>query len=156
MTPGVPGGAGVGGDILTRTTLQVNEDLSLPSGAQLIKALQHVPGVLLAEIAGNARAIVAHDAAVPGASLLAAAERAGMHATIVADTRVREAGAVPAGPPAETRPRRLLTLAAAILFGLAVGNATVRLLPSNHILMPILLSSAWAIVIAYTVFKRRK
>jgi hypothetical protein len=59
-------------DILTRTTLQMDEGLSMASIAQLIKALQRVPGVLLAEIAaGSARAIVAHDAAVPGASLLA-------------------------------------------------------------------------------------
>ncbi|MGD0471889.1 MAG: hypothetical protein ABSB70_01575 [Candidatus Velthaea sp.] len=144
-------------DFLTRTTLQLDEGLSLPSVAGLIKTLQRVPGVLLAEIAaGSARAVVAHDAAVPGASLLAAAARAGVHATIVADTRPPVAPVETAAPPALSRDRRIFALAAALLFLLALGEAVFPRLTSNHYLLPVLLSSLWAFVIARMLFKRRK
>ncbi len=144
-------------DILTRTTLQMDDGLSPPSIAQLIKALQRVPGVLLAEsAAGSARTIVAHDAAVPGASLLAAAERAGVHATIVSDTRPPAATADPALPVPDIPNRRLLTLAAALLFLLALGEAMFPRLASNHFLLPALLSSVWAFAIARMLFKRRR
>jgi hypothetical protein len=137
--------------------LQMDDGLSLPSIAQLIKALQRVPGVLLAEIAaGNARAIVAHDAAVSGASLVAAAERAGVHATIISDTRPPAARADPALPVADIPNRRLLTLAAAVLFLLAIGEAMFPRLASNHFLLPILLSSVWAFATARMLFKRRR
>jgi len=151
--PAAPGGGNA--DMLTRTTLRIDEGLSLPSVAELIKALQHVPGVLLAEIAaGSASAIVAHDAAVPGASLLAAAERAGVRARIVADAQAP--GTASALPPADTTGRRLLTLAAVLLFLWVLGQAVFPRLASNHFLLPVLLSAAWAFVIARTLFKRRR
>jgi hypothetical protein len=60
-----------GPDGLTRTTLQIDGTMSPPSVAQVLEALQRVPGVLLAEVnPQNARAVVAHDAAVPAASPL--------------------------------------------------------------------------------------
>jgi len=143
-------------DFLTRTTLQLDEGLSLPSVAGLIKTLQRVPGVLLAEIAaGSARAVVAHDAAVPGASLLAAAERAGVHATILADMRPPAGSVDPALPLALTPNRRLFTLAAALLLSLALCETIFPRLASNHYLLPVLLSSLWAFVIAHTLFNRR-
>lgn len=81
-----PGEGGV--DLLTRTTLQVDGVLSIPLIASVTRALQRVPGVLLAEVnAASSRAIVAHDAAVPTASLVAAAAAAGVHAEIVGETR---------------------------------------------------------------------
>jgi hypothetical protein len=144
-------------DFLTRTTLQLDESLSLPSVAQLIKTLQRVPGVLLAEIAArSSRVVVAHDAAVPGSSLLAAAERAGVRATILADTRPPAAPADPSSPPALTPDRRIFALAAALLFLLALGETVFPRLASNHYLLPVLLSSLWAFVIARTMFKRRQ
>ena len=143
-------------DFLTRTTLQLDEGLSLPSVAGLIKTLQRVPGVLLAEMAaGSARAVVAHDAAVPSASLLAAAERAGVHATILADVRLPAASVDRALPPALTPVQRLFALAAALLLSLAVCETIFPRLASNHYLLPVLLSSLWAFVIARTVFNRR-
>jgi hypothetical protein len=144
-------------DFLTRTTLQMDPGLPLPSIAQLIKTLQRVPGVLLAEIAaGSDRAVVAHDAAVPGASLLAAAERAGVHATIVGGTPPAAAVVDTALPVADASNRRLLTLAAALAFVLALCETSFPRLASNHYLLPVLLSSIWAFVIARTIFKRRQ
>jgi hypothetical protein len=141
-------------DILTRTTLEIDEALSAHSVADLIRALQHVPGVLLADIAaGSARAIVAHDAAVPGTSLLAAAEGAGVHAKIVADTRAPVPSAALAAPPGVIRARRLLTTAAALFFGLALGEAFIPHLAGNKQLLPMLLACVWAFVIGRALFK---
>jgi hypothetical protein len=152
VTHAVRGAGGV--DLLTRTTLQLSEGLSIPSIAHLIKALQRVPGVLLAEIAaGSSCAIVAHDAAVPGAALLAAAERAGVHASITAKTPLPSVAASSLrGAPS----RRVLTVAGVLLFLLALGETVFPRLAGNHFLLPILLSSVWAFVIARTLFKRRQ
>jgi len=77
-------GAGTS-DLLTRTTLQLEANVSLPSIARVTRALQRVPGVLLAEVnATGSRAIVAHDSAVNLESLLEATARAGVRARIEA------------------------------------------------------------------------
>jgi hypothetical protein len=79
-----------GSDSLTRTTMHVDGTLSLPLVAGVVHALQRVPGVLLADLdAGTARLTVAHDGAVPVASLIAAAARAGV------TTRVLRTGVAP-------------------------------------------------------------
>jgi len=141
-------------NILTRTTLQVDESLSTLSVAQLVHALQRVPGVLLAEIAaGGARAIVAHDAAVPGASLLAAAEGTGVHAKIVADTRAPAPSADRVSPLSDAPMQRVLAIAAALFLGLALGDALIPHLAGNRLVLPILLSCVWAFVIGRAVFK---
>ncbi len=81
-------GAG-GSDLLTRTTLQLEANVSLPSIVRVTSALQRVPGVLLAEVnAAGSYAIVAHDSAVNLESLLDAAARAGVRARIEAPLAV--------------------------------------------------------------------
>jgi hypothetical protein len=60
-------------DLLRRTTLQVDGTMAGASLAHVVRALQQVAGVLLAEVpSANARAGVAHDAAVRAKSLVAA------------------------------------------------------------------------------------
>jgi hypothetical protein len=143
-------------DILTRTTLQMDGSLSPPSIANVVHALQRVPGVLLAEInAAGARAVVAHDSAVSTASLLAAAAGAGERATIVADR-----GALPisagTGPPFASIPiRRLLLLVAALALLQAFIGALSPSLAKNHVLLPILLAFLWAFVLFSVSFNRR-
>ncbi len=141
-------------NFLTRTTLQVGESLPTLAVAQLVRALQRVPGVLLAEIApGSACATVAHDAAVPGASLLAAAVGAGVHAKIVADTRPPAPSADRVSPPAAAPMQRVLTVAAALFLALALGDALIPHSAGNRMLLPILLTCVWAFVIGRAVFK---
>jgi hypothetical protein len=143
-------------DLLTRTTLQMDENLSPRTIGQIISALQRVPGVLLAEIGpGTARAIVAHDAAVPSASLLEAAARIGVRLKFVADTRVPAAIVGTLQPPAGVPIQRLLMLAAAFAFLPILIAAISPRLGSNPLLLPILLSSMWAFVIARAIFRRR-
>lgn len=141
-------------NFLTRTTLQVGESLPTLAVAQLVRALQRVPGVLLAEIApGSACAVVAHDAAVPGASLLAAAEGAGVHAKIVADTRPPAPSVDRVSPPAAAPMQRVLAVAAALFLGLVLGDALIPHSAGNRMLLPILLTCVWAFVIGRAVFK---
>jgi hypothetical protein len=80
-------GSRTGGvDLLTRTTLEMDRATPAASVANLIRTLQSVPGVLLAEsTAGTARVVVAHDAGVAESSLLEAARRAGVRAKIAHD-----------------------------------------------------------------------
>jgi copper chaperone CopZ len=83
VNPPAPGGGAA--DQLTRTTLRLDANLSLPSLASVTRALQRVPGVLLAEVnAAGSRAFVAHDSGVKLESLLEAAARAGVLARIEA------------------------------------------------------------------------
>jgi len=132
---------------LTRTTLQMDEGSSTASVAEAILALQRVPGVLLAEItSGTTRAIVAHDPAVPAASLLAATERAGARANIVANTRTAAANPgsdlATLGLPA----RRLLMFAAVLAFLLPRIEAMRPTLAIDHFVLPALMSASVFIV----------
>jgi cation transport ATPase len=136
------GGTGFGSaDILTRTTLQIDGSPSSASIAQVVAALQRVPGVLLAEANSvTARATVAHDSGVSTGTLIAAAFRAGVRADIVA-------------PRAVARNERLarssalyglVVLAGAALlvtFGLA-GTAT-RYSPGNPWVLPVLVAACF-------------
>lgn len=126
-------------DILTRSTLQVDGRLSVPSMTHMIRALHHVPGVLLAEFDhANCRATIAHDSAVSTASLLSAATGAGVRATIVADRRV--AAASTSFPSASMPLKRLLPLAAAvILFQVVLGSISPSLAKA-HVLLPTILA----------------
>jgi hypothetical protein len=73
-------------DSLTRTTLRLGTGTAPFAIEQVIRALQRVPGVLTVEPdAGGATALVAHDAAVPLNSLVAAASVAGAAAKIVGE-----------------------------------------------------------------------
>jgi hypothetical protein len=74
-------------DHLTRTTLEIEGGSSPASIAAAIRALQRVPGVLLADMhAASTRAVVAHDGAVDPASFVRAVAGAGIRASIVRET----------------------------------------------------------------------
>ncbi|MFY9779760.1 MAG: hypothetical protein WAJ85_04530 [Candidatus Baltobacteraceae bacterium] len=154
MTPIEPGARDAA--LLTRTTLQMGEGLSTPSIAQVVHALQRVPGVLLAEItSGTARAVVAHDPAVTAASLLAAAAGAGVPAKIVTDTRAPTASPGMALPAVDMPTRRLLMLAGLLVFILALTEAMRPTLAISRFVLPLLLLSVWAFIIARAVLSRR-
>jgi hypothetical protein len=74
-----------GVDLLARTTLRIDEATQQDRVTELLAALRRVPGVLLADIhsARDRAIVVAHDAGVSGAAILAAAERTGVRSTIV-------------------------------------------------------------------------
>jgi hypothetical protein len=146
MMPAEPGARDTA--LLTRTTLQMDEGLSTPSIAQVIHALQRVPGVLLAEItAGTARAVVAHDPAVPTASLLAAAAGAGVPAKIVADTRAPTVSPGMVLPAVDMPTRRLVMLAGLLVFMLSLTEAMRPTLAISHFVLPVLLlSQEWRVL----------
>ncbi len=74
-------------DQLTRTTLEIEGGPSATSISAAIRALQRVPGVLLADMhPASTRAVVAHDGAVDPASFVRAVAGAGIRASIVRDT----------------------------------------------------------------------
>jgi hypothetical protein len=76
------------GDLLTRTTLRLAGGSQPSAIDKVIQALQRVPGVLTVEAdATGANALVAHDAAVPLPSLVAAAGFAGATASVVGEVR---------------------------------------------------------------------
>jgi Cu+-exporting ATPase len=153
MTFEAPRGAS---DQLTRTTLQIDAALAGPGIAQVIRALQRVPGVLLAEVnAATSRAIVAHDAAVPAASLLAAAAGAGVHARIVADTRTPATSVDPAGLQ-RARIRQLITFATTAFIALAVIDMLVPASLGKNWLLPVLVSVFWAVFFAEAIIRRRR
>ena len=136
-------------DLLTRTTLQFAGSLSTASIALVIRALQRVPGVLLADMnAAGARAIVAHDAAVTGASLLAATLRAGVNAVIVADAPRRAAVVATTLPLKGLRARPVLACAAMGFVALTSINAFVPNSAQNHWLFAVILSAAWLLFLA--------
>lgn len=84
-------------DGLSHTTLRMGRGLSAASVAEVVRALQRVPGVLTVNAdAENAQAFVAHDAGVPMTALVAAANGAGAAAKYAV---AANAGATTGGPP---------------------------------------------------------
>ncbi len=150
LSTSMPAPAGV--DLLTRTTLQIDRILSAPLIAQLTLALQHVPGVLLADVdAVSARASIAHDSGVPTASLLAAAAGAGAFAHVVADAPAPDSlGCAPARPR-YLRDRRLLTIAAALFVALAVIDALIPALAARDGLLVALSLAFWVFFLARSI-----
>jgi copper chaperone CopZ len=119
VSPSAPGAGAA--DLLTRTTLQLEANVSLPSLARVTHALQRVPGVLLAEVnAAGSRATVAHDSGVNLDSLLEATARAGVRARIEAPRAV--AGIVPVLQIQNTRYLQLSALAMIPLVLFAAGS----------------------------------
>lgn len=152
---GLPGGQSP--DALTRTTLQMDSGMSNPSLARVIAALQHVPGVLLAEANGStARAIVAHDAAVPAASLLAAVVGAGAHAKILTGPG-RPAVRVATGLQLQSvRTRRLVMVAAAIFLPLALVDILLPNMVEKNWLLPVFITALWVFIFAEAFVGRRQ
>jgi hypothetical protein len=112
--------AGSGADRLTRTTLEIESGSSPAAIAAAIRALQRVPGVLLADMhAASTRAVVAHDGAVDPASFVRAVAGAGIRASIVRDP--------PAAPNAAALPdaRFLKAFAASALLVLPLTFVAV-------------------------------
>jgi hypothetical protein len=143
-----------GPDGLTRTTLQIDGTMSPPSVAQVLEALQRVPGVLLAEVnPQNARAVVAHDAAVPAASLLAAATRAGVHAAIVAGVRAPADSVGTALQVQHARLRRFATVALAVFVTLVL-DATVPNIAARQWIVPIVVLLLWILFAVDAVIDR--
>jgi hypothetical protein len=138
-------------DILTRTTLKIDGSPSSASLGELVRALQDVPGVLLAEANGaTASAVVAHDSGVSTGSLVAAASGAGVHAKIVASPRLTVEAAGPA------RPRMLglfLTSAGAVFVTFALANLAMRYSPGNPWTLPVLMAACF--VFCATAFSGR-
>jgi hypothetical protein len=144
-----------GSDILTRTTLRIDTALSAPGALKMKRALQRVPGVLLAEIDGAGdSATVAHDSAVPMTSLLAAVAATGAHATLVAQPRTPAVSVGVAVPLAAVPIQRLLLVATLVLVLPLFGTLNPSL-AKNHLLIPIVLSFVWAVVVARAVFRHR-
>jgi hypothetical protein len=109
--------------LLTRTTLQTFGDASAASLAALVRALQHVPGVLIAELqAAGARVIVMHDSGVPIASFVTAAATAGVRAAIVAPARPVPAspGAAAAAPLQAIGAKHVAAVAVAVIVTMAL------------------------------------
>ena len=144
----------VGIDLLTRTTLQIDASLPAPTIAQAIRALQRVPGVLLAELnSASTQATVAHDCAVTAGSLLAAA---GVQARIVADTRAPTLDVEKTLQLAAAASlRRFMAVATAVFFGLAVVDLLVPDGTVKSWLGPLLIWSLWLFFIAEAVVRRR-
>jgi hypothetical protein len=109
-------------DGLTRTTLRIGKDLPAASIAQVVHELQRVPGVLTVHAdAESAQAFVAHDAAVPASSLVAAASCTGTAASIIAAPTRASAVSVKAG----VAPRGLQRRQPLIIVGLAAMLAVL-------------------------------
>jgi len=107
-------------DGLTRTQLQIH-DATPASIRHVLRALQRVPGVLLAENRKTTScAVVAHDSGVAEQSLIAAAAAAGARATVV-KARTQRPGSATVPPAASTdRTTRSVIAAAVALLGLAL------------------------------------
>jgi hypothetical protein len=140
-------------DFLTRTTLNIETSLTAVLVAQVTYALQHVPGVLLAEVnTAGARVVVAHDAAVPAASLVAAAAGAGVRAKVVAAPRASAAAVSSRLGPAQIR--YLVTLATLAFVSLALVDVFI---PSSaeRRYASIVISAFWVFFFAQVILKRR-
>ena len=102
---------GLDRDLLTRTTLRLGLGPETWSLTQVVNALQRVPGVLTVEAdAVHAPALVAHDAAVPFAALVAAVSSLGAAAKIVADPGTGPRSAVTTASAFRWRLLRLVML----------------------------------------------
>ncbi len=151
MTPGI------GGGLLTRTTLQVDGTQARDSVAQMIRALQRVPGVLLAGANGaNDRADVAHDAAVPTTSLIAAAQNAGVHVRIVGDTRVPTLAANPTAPRHLLATRQFPIAAVGAFVVFTIVNLLVPNAAGKHGVLIGLTAVLWAVFLAKSFIAHRR
>lgn len=145
-----------GGDSLTRTTLQIGDDSTAALIAAVVRALKHVPGVLLADInPAHNRVVVAHDGAVPTAALVSAATSAGVFATIVRDRPAAErAAAIAVAPP---RVRALPTIA--VMAGIAVALLLVQLLlpesVQKRLLVNTLVAATWIVFFTGVLIRRK-
>jgi hypothetical protein len=122
----------------------------------MIRALQRVPGVLLAEMKGtSALAIVAHDAAVSRASLVAAAARVGVNAAIVSNASAPIIGINAAQPLKAVRARRLAISAATVFVVLTSLNTFLPASTQTHWLLAVLLTTTWLLFFASMILRKK-
>lgn len=153
--------SGAGGDSLTRTTLQVSQSISIAEIGDVVRALQRVPGVLLADLnPSSARVTVAHDGAVSTAALVSAAKVAGAHATIVREVKPpAAAGAALAAAPAIAAPRPHVRASLIAMSTIAVVLICIDLVlpdsPQKRLVLNALVLAVWICFFA-GLFVRRK
>ena len=151
-------GGAANGDLLTRTTLHLEGALSAVSLADLIRSLQRVPGVLVAEAnALGDRALLAHDGAVPLSALLAAAATLGVRATVegspTAILPIPDATA-PEAPRLKVRAVTMIGVALFVVLGAI--DALVPAIRENRIVSVVLIGSVWSFFLLETFLNRRR
>jgi len=135
-------------DLLTRTTLRLGSGSAPPAIDQVIRALERVPGVLTVEAdAGGASALVAHDAAVPLTSLVAAASLPGTAAKVVGEVRGHPA---PAATDLISKPvaqQHLRAIAIAAILAVIIIDMAFPNSPEKRWLFLVPLAVLWAFVV---------
>ena len=146
------------GDLLTRTTLRLGNGPAPLAIEQVIRALQRVPGVLTVESdAGGASALVAHDAAVPLTSLVAAASLAGAAAKVVGEMRgLPVSAATRLLPKSMDRSRHLRGVAVAAILAVIIVDMAFPTSPERRWLFLAPLAVLWAFVVFKALSGRRR
>jgi hypothetical protein len=122
----------------------------------MIRALQRVPGVLLAEVdTADARAVVAHDAGVRANALIVAAQNVGVQVRIVGDTRVLKLAGSAASPVHWFASRQLLIAAAAAFIVLTVVDLLVPNAAQKHGILIVVTVALWTVFLAKSFMVRR-
>ncbi len=140
-------------DLLTRTMLRFGPSAS--SIEQLVRALQRVPGVLTVEAdAIHAEALVAHDGAVPVASLVAAANTAGRAVDVVTAS---PDGVVPTAtsPMSHGKYARLKSAAVMAILAVIIIDMIFPSSPEKRWVSLVPLALLWSLVILRTFVARR-
>jgi hypothetical protein len=143
-------------DGLSRTTLSIGRGLPASSIGKIVQALQRVPGVLTVDAdANDAQALVAHDAAVPTASLVAAANRAGAAANVVAATCAAVAPDDAGEPQRMQRHPLLMALGPAAMLAVILIDIALPNDPEKRwfFIVPVIL--LWAFVLLRATLTRR-
>ncbi len=145
-----------GGDSLTRTTLQIGNDSTAASIAAVVRALKHVPGVLLADIdPAKDRVVVAHDGAVPAAALVSAATNAGVFATVVGAPPAPELAAASAIPPPRLRAFPIIAVMAGIAVALLLAQLLLPESGQKRLLVNSLVLATWIVFFAGVLIRRK-
>jgi hypothetical protein len=144
------------GDSLTRTTLQIAGESSGALIGDVLRALKHVPGVLLADINPlKNRVIVAHDGAVPVTALLSAATAAGARATVVSDAS--PAATLPsAARRAPARAVSLIVAMVAVALALVCAQLLLPDTPPKHLIINALVIATWVCFFASVYVRRNR
>jgi len=147
---------GVHQDLLTRTTLRLERGAETWSLTQVVNALERVPGVLTVEAdAAHAQALVAHDAAVPLAALVAAVSSVGVAVKIVADPATGLRAAVTTASAFRWRLLRLAMLVVVAQLAAIVVDTAFPNSPEKRWLSMVPLLVLWAVMIVKGLVVRR-
>jgi len=152
--------SGTGGDSLTRTTLQVSHSISIAEIGDVVRALQRVPGVLLADLnPSSARVIVAHDGAVLTSALVSAAKGVGAHATVVSEASAAAPAAGVAIVPATDAPRPQVRASLIAMSAIAAVLICIDVLlpdsPQKRLVLNALVLAVWICFFAGLFVRRR-